>query len=1693
MKSASPFQKANRLSVYALALGMLFSCEPLASAAVINQQPHSTNVLAGSNATFTVGASGAAPLRYRWMFNGTNLTNGGRISGATSSNLTITAVVAGDAGGYRVVVSNSVSSVTSSVATLTVLLPPSIITPPANQTTYVGGAATFSSAATGTAPLNFRWFFGGALLSDGSQVSGSMTATLNIANVQAANLGNYQVVVTNNYGAVTSVVATLNATNRVLYVNLNNPNPVPPYTGWSAAATNIQDAVNAAYSGDRILVANGTYTYGATANCVVVTNAISISSVSGAAQTIIDGGGTKRCVYLAGGATLTGLTLTNGATSGSGGGVYCESTGEIIANCVLTGNQTTTAYANGGGANGGTLSNCVVVGNVAFNVGGGANGSTVIQSLILSNAAPWGGGINGCTATSCVLQGNTANNPYADSAGGGGANGCTLSNCLIIGNATSVNGGGAMNSLLINCTVAGNYAHYGGGGLDTCAATNCIVYYNSASFYDDNYAYSSCSLSWCCTTPLWQPPVGVSNIDSAPLFADVADGNYRLYPGSPCIDAGNNAVVPASVDIDGNSRIVNGTVDLGAYEFQNTPFIEVQPTNQTAPFGQPSLSFSIVAVGPGTLTYQWLFNGTNIGSATNSTLTLNFLQYSNAGTYSVVVTNGFGATLSSNAVLMVVPPTPPTFVSQATNQTVPVGSNVTLTVLATGAPLPAYQWYFNGVALTNDSHYTGTTGTNLQVSGVQTGDTGNYFVIATNIGGAATSLVATVTVLTPPALILQPVSQTLPQGSNVTFTAAVSGDAPLNDQWFFNGTPLTDGGQFNGTATTNLTISNLQFTNNGNYVLRVTNLVGSAISTTAVLTVLSPPAMILQPSGLNVLLGSNASFSAVAVGTAPLSYQWYLNGAPLIDGGRAGGATTTNLNIANVQTNDAGPYQLVVTNSCGAATSAVAVLSVQLPVAITNQPANQLVIAGSNATFTVGATGFMPPAYLWYSNGVALTNGGRISGASSATLTIAGVQTNDGGAGYQVVVTNNYGSATSSLATLTVYARVQITGQPSSQAVLLGSNATFTVTAVGSVLGCQWLFNGTPLSDGNRISGSATPMLTVSNVHSSDAGGYVAVVTNPLSSATSRTASLTPQSVLAPSVRYVALTCTNPLPPYLDWTTAATNIQDAIDASIAGDLVLVSNGVYSTGGRAVYGQATNRVTVDRAITVQSANGPASTFIQGDYTAPTHGGPNSRCAYLTNGAVLSGFTLTNGGTIFSTNTVFEASGGGVWCESSSAVVSNCVLAGNIAAAVGGGAFRGTLFNCLLTNNFASQGAGACSNTLFNCTITRNTASYQSLNVGGGALSCILSNCLLVANYCSGGGGGGAALSTLVGCVLSNNAANSGGGLASSVAYNCLISSNRASGYGGGAYSNMLINCIFTNNFAEFGGAAAYATLIKCAVIGNRAQNYGGGTYLATADNCLLTGNFASMLGGAADGGILKSCTVVSNLTPLAGGVPAVYGSAVTNCIIYDNAGGNIVNSKSIAYTCSSPLFIGSGNFTNAPLFVNEAGGDFHLQSNSPCINSGNNAYVSVTNDFDGNPRIVGGTVDIGAYEYQTPGSVISYAWLQQYGLPTDGSADYADPDGDGMNNWQEWKARTNPTNALSVLKMQSPIVTNSVTGIIVSWQSVSGVLYYLQRSSDLTTPFSSIQSNIVGQAGTTSVTDPTATNASSCFYRVGVQP
>ena len=142
------------------------------------------------------------------------------------------------------------------------------------------------------------------------------------------------------------------------------------------------------------------------------------------------------------------------------------------------------------------------------------------------------------------------------------------------------------------------------------------------------------------------------------------------------------------------------------------------------------------------------------------------------------------------------------------------------------------------------------------------------------------------------------------------------------------------------------------------------------------------------------------------------------------------------------------------------------------------------------------------------------------------------------------------------------------------------------------------------------------------------------------------------------TVHYVDVNSAAPAPPYTNWVTAAAVIQDAIDVSGAGDEIVVTNGMYATGGRALDGMMTNRVAVDKALTLRSANGPHFTIIQGYKLPGTNNGDGAiRCVYLANGAILSGFTLTNGATraVFENAPNRQSSGGGVWCEFRDSVV------------------------------------------------------------------------------------------------------------------------------------------------------------------------------------------------------------------------------------------------------------------------------------------------------------------------------------------------------------------------------------------------------------------------------------------------------
>jgi hypothetical protein len=534
-------------------------------------------------------------------------------------------------------------------------------------------------------------------------------------------------------------------------------------------------------------------------------------------------------------------------------------------------------------------------------------------------------------------------------------------------------------------------------------------------------------------------------------------------------------------------------------------------------------------------------------------------------------------------------------------------------------------------------------------------------------------------------------------------------------------------------------------------------------------------------------------------------------------------------------------------------------------------------------------------------------------------------------------------------------------------------------------------------------------------------------------------------------IHYVQSSNAGALSPFTNWLTAATNIQDAIDVAGTGDYVVASNGVYKTGGRIVYGAETNRVVLTNALMLFSLNGPSNTFIVG--------GVQTRCLYVGSNCLVNGFTMTNGQTASSGDLTNEQSGGGAWCESGG-VISNCVVARNFTSAffngLGGGVYGGTIWNSLVTSNSAYYGAGVAAATVFNSVIFSNTVKASGSAAGAGAYNSTLSNCVVMKNGWDGNGAG-ANNSTMIDCLISNNY--------------CLYA-------GGGAYNSQLIRCKVINNGAGSGGGVCIGTLSNCLVVSNTAT-VGGAVSGAYVYDCTVTGN--RVTSSTAIGGIDGSPVPANN-------------SYVFNSVIYSNFTGSAVSNYSsyvsFQNSCTWPLpSSGLGNFTNAPLFVN-ATNDFHLQSNSPCINAGNNVYIAGTTDLDGNPRIVGGTVDVGAYEYQSPSSVLSYAWAQQFGLPTDGSADAADADGDSMSNFAEWKAGTIPTNAASVLQLAAP--SNSLSGITVTWQSVTNITYYLQRSSDLTAPFSAVQSNLVGQAGTTSYTDTTATNNVPYFYRVGVQ-
>ena len=257
-----------------------------------------------------------------------------------------------------------------------------------------------------------------------------------------------------------------------------------------------------------------------------------------------------------------------------------------------------------------------------------------------------------------------------------------------------------------------------------------------------------------------------------------------------------------------------------------------------------------------------------------------------------------------------------------------------------------------------------------------------------------------------------------------------------------------------------------------------------------------PPAITAPPVVLPTPVGNSVSICVTASGTAPLSYQWRKGGISVA------GATNACFTIAAAQTGDAGSYDCVVSNAAGSVTSSAAVLAVGSAPAITTHPVSQAVPLTSVVGFTVTATGTAPLTYQWRKNGVNFT------GAVTASHVMNNLQAADA-ASYDVVVSNPYGSATSSAASLTLTPPVWFNLHPSSQTVYAGASASFTSAAAGynTSVTYQWR------KDGVVITGATSASLSFSTIAPANAGSYDVIATSYAGSATSNAAVLTVSAV----------------------------------------------------------------------------------------------------------------------------------------------------------------------------------------------------------------------------------------------------------------------------------------------------------------------------------------------------------------------------------------------------------------------------------------------------------------------------------------------------------------------------------------------------------------------------------------------------
>jgi Immunoglobulin domain/NHL repeat/Immunoglobulin I-set domain len=584
---------------------------------------------------------------------------------------------------------------------------------------------------------------------------------------------------------------------------------------------------------------------------------------------------------------------------------------------------------------------------------------------------------------------------------------------------------------------------------------------------------------------------------SSALFSAVASGSeplsYQWKKNGAAISSGTNALftIASTGSLDaGNYTVVvsnaAGTVtSSGAVLTVNVPVsISSHPASVTTSSGS-SATFVVTATGTAPLAYQWRKNGTNISGATSATYAIASVGAGDEASYDVIINNPVGSVTSAAATLTV--NTPVSIVTQPVSINVTSGSFASFSITAAGTS-PTYQWRKNGVNI------AGANAASYVLTNALTTDVGAYSVVVTNMLGSVTSSTANLVVNVPVTITTQPVSISKTVGAAASFSVTASGTAPLTYQW------RKDGSNIAGATSATYTIPSINAAHAASYDVIVTNVVGSIVSSGVMLNVNTPVAITTQPIDLTVATGSGATFSVVASGSAPLTYQWRK------DGTNIAGATSASYTIPSAAAANAASYSVVVTNVVGSVTSNTATLTVNTPLTITSQPTGLTKNTGSTASFSVTATGTTPITYQWRKDGAA------VSGATTSTYNIGSVSESHAGS-YDVVLVNPAGSLTSGAAVLSIQTPPTLTTLPSSTAVIVGMPASFRVAATDTgPLVYQWRKGGVP------VVGATSPIYAIAAAQTSDAGTYDCVVSGAKGSVTTTPVVLTVNKPTGPVI-----------------------------------------------------------------------------------------------------------------------------------------------------------------------------------------------------------------------------------------------------------------------------------------------------------------------------------------------------------------------------------------------------------------------------------------------------------------------------------------------------------------------------------------------------------------------------------------------